>query len=534
MIVDRMVRALDDRLRVVPLARRALVKVFPDHWSFMLGEVALYSFVALVLTGVYLTFFFEPSTAERVYSGAYEPLSGSRVSSAYASTVELSFDVRSGLLIRQTHHWAALVFVGAIVLHLLRIFFTGAFRRPREINWLIGVTMLALALLNGFTGYSIPDDLLSGTGLRIIYSVVESIPVVGTWVAFLAFGGEFPTGQMIPRMFITHVLVVPAVLVALISVHLAILVRQKHSQFAGTGRTEHNVVGSRFWPSYTLRTLALLAWVLAVLFALGGLVQINPVWIYGPFDPAQATAPAQPDWYVAWGDGALRLFPPVEFRIAGYLVPAPFLPGVVLGGLTFAGLYAWPFLERWRGRDHAVHQLLDRPRDHPVRLAVGVAVLVFYALLVFAAADDIAARLLGVPLLDVVSVLRILVLVAPPVAGVSAYLAASALRRAAPRAKSGDGRVELWADPDGVWRWGYRESSRRRLAGNRGFRSQEEAAAAAGTAYPGQPVVVVSPPPEAVGPGAVSRVAGRLGRTTGYLALLVIGAIRWRRGRPRQ
>ncbi|MFD0786096.1 cytochrome bc complex cytochrome b subunit, partial [Micromonospora azadirachtae] len=427
MIIDRLARAVDDRLRLSPITRKALAKVFPDHWSFMLGEIALYSFIALVLTGVYLTFFFEASSADRVYHGSYAPLDGSTTSAAYASTVRLSWDVRAGLLIRQTHHWAAVVFVAAIVVHLIRIFFTGAFRKPRELNWLVGVTMLTLALANGFTGYSMPDDLLSGMGLRIIVSVVESIPVLGAWVAFLALGGEFPSDEMIPRLFVTHVLLVPAVLVALISVHLAMVVRQKHSQFPGPGRTEHNVVGSRFWPSYTLRSLALFCWVVAVLFALGGLVQINPVWLYGPFSPAEATSPAQPDWYVAWGDGALRLFPAWEVRIGGYLVPSPFIPGVVIGGVTFLALYAWPFLERLRTRDRRRHHLLDRPRDHPVRMGVGVGALTFYAVLVVAAGDDIIARLLRVSVYDLLSVLRVVVLVLPLVTGTLAFLLARAL-----------------------------------------------------------------------------------------------------------
>jgi ubiquinol-cytochrome c reductase cytochrome b subunit len=581
MIVDRLARAVDDRLRLSPAVRKALAKVFPDHWSFMLGEIALYSFVALILTGIYLTFFFDPSAADQVYRGEYAPLDGSTASAAYASTVRLSYDVRGGLLIRQTHHWAALLFVGAIVLHLSRIFFTGAFRKPREVNWLIGVTMLALALLNGFTGYSMPDDLLSGTGLRILYSVVESIPVVGAWLVFLAFGGEFPADLVIPRMFVSHVLLVPAVLVALVSLHLAILVRQKHSQFPGPGRTEHNVVGSRLWPGYTLRTLALFAWVLAVLFALGGLAQINPVWIYGPFEPAQVTSPAQPDWYVAWGDGALRLFPPVEFRIAGHLVPAAFFPGVVLGGLTFLALYAWPFAERLRTKERRSHQLLEPPRQHPVRLGAGVAALVFYALLVIAAADDIVARLLRVPLLDVLSVLRVLVLVLPVPAGLLAWLVARALqtsdrpsvgeltradlRRATgrgvpeaeksrdePRAEgrpSGNGaqptdggegsgfpspRIELWPQRD-TWRWRYRDDAAAVLiTSNRAVFSEEEAVCAARLAYPGVDRVVVPGPPSAPPPHPARAALRRWGRVATAVSLMAAVLVDRRRARRRR
>ncbi|MEU2613744.1 ubiquinol-cytochrome c reductase cytochrome b subunit [Micromonospora sp. NPDC007271] len=562
MIIDRLARALDDRLRLSPITRRALAKVFPDHWTFMLGEIALYSFVALILTGVYLTFFFDASSADRVYRGDYAPLDGATTSAAYASAVRLSWDVRAGLLIRQTHHWAALLFVAAILLHLCRIFFTGAFRKPRELNWLIGVTMLALALANGFTGYSMPDDLLSGLGLRIIVSVVESIPLVGTWLVALGLGGEFPSDYLIPRMFITHVLLVPALLVALVSLHLGILVRQKHSQFPSPGRTEHNVVGSRLWPSYTLRTLALFAWVLAVLFALGGLVQINPIWLYGPFEPSQSTSPAQPDWYVAWGDGALRLFPPWEFRIAGYLVPAPFFPGVVLGAFTFLALYAWPFFERLCTRDRRPHQLLDRPRDHPVRLGVGVGALTFFVVLVVAAGDDILARLLRVPVYDLLDLFRVLALVLPVLTGLAAYLIARALRRGdaasfgeltradlrrsagpapAPRAEEGGvetpardrpgERVELWPE-GGLWRWRYRDEAERVvLTTNRAVRSEEEAVEASRLAYPGVDRVVVPGPPPPPPPGRLRTALRRWGRAAAAGSLLVgLFADRRRRG----
>ncbi|MEV0157303.1 cytochrome bc complex cytochrome b subunit [Micromonospora sp. NPDC050686] len=563
MIVDRLARAFDDRLRLSPLTRRALAKVFPDHWSFMLGEIALYSFVALILTGVYLTLFFDASSADRVYHGSYAPLDGTTTSAAYASTVRLSWDVRAGLLIRQTHHWAAVVFVAAILVHLVRIFFTGAFRKPRELNWLVGVTMLTLALANGFTGYSMPDDLLSGLGLRIIVSVVESIPLVGSWLAALGLGGEFPSDEMIPRMFVTHVLLVPAVLVALVSVHLAMIVRQKHSQFPGPGRTEHNVVGSRLYPSYTLRSLALFLWVLAVLFALGGLVQINPVWLYGPFAPDQSTSPAQPDWYVAWGDGALRLFPPWEFHIAGHLVPAPFFPGVVLGGVTFLALYAWPFLERWCSGDHRPHQLLDRPRDHPVRIGVGVMALTFFGVLVVAAGDDILARLLRVPVYDLLNVLRVLVFVLPVLAGASAFLLARSLRRGdaarlgeltrsdlragrrpAPAARAATDepelpapdrpgeRIELWPEGE-VWRWRYRdEPAGVAILSNRVVLTEQEATEAARLAYPGVDHVTVPGPPPPAPPGRVRAAVRRWGNAALGVAVLA-GALRQRRASRR-
>ena len=192
---------LDDRLGIAGLGRPFLRKVFPDHWSFLLGEIALYSFIVLLLSGVFLTIWFKPSMAEIEYEGTYELLRGIQMSEAYASTLGLSFDIRGGLLLRQMHHWAAAVFVAAMLTHSLRIFFTGAFRKPREINWLIGVAMLTLGIINGFTGYSLPDDLLSGTGLRFVDGLIRSIPVIGTWAEFFTFAGEFPGELIIPRLY---------------------------------------------------------------------------------------------------------------------------------------------------------------------------------------------------------------------------------------------------------------------------------------------------------------------------------------------
>lgn len=406
---------LDDRLHLSRFAREALNKVFPDHWSFMFGEIALYAFLVLVLTGVFLTFFYQASSVPTTYDGSYAPLRGLEVSAAYESTLRLSFDVRAGLVMRQTHHWAAVVFIGAIVVHLCRIFFTGAFRKPRELNWIIGVTLLLLALFNGFSGYSLPDDLLSGTGLRVMYSITLAIPVAGPWIAFLLFGGEFPADQILGRLFVLHIFLVPVLLAALLSAHLALVWHQKHTQFPAPGHTEENVVGSRLWPVYATKATGLFFLVFAILAGLGGLVQINPVWLYGPFDPSQVTSPAQPDWYLGWLEGALRLFPNWEIRAFGYEIPEPFFPAVLLPGITFALLYAWPFLERWITGDRAAHHLLDRPRDRPVRTALGAATLSFYLVLFAAASNDLLAHWFGMDIETVTWIFRVLLIALPPV-----------------------------------------------------------------------------------------------------------------------
>lgn len=417
MVTRRLARWLDERLGAASFARTALHKVFPTHWSFMVGELALYCFVLLVLTGVYLTFFFDPSQAEVVYRGSYEPMRGVEMTEAYRSALDLSFDVRAGLVMRQIHHWSALLFLAAIVVHLARVFFTGAFRRPREINWMVGVTLLVLAIFNGFAGYSLLDDQLSGTGLRIAYSITLSIPAVGTWLASLLFGGEFPGPDIIGRLYVIHVLLIPAAIAGLLGGHLFLVVRAKHTQFEGPGREEGNVVGERLWPTYAAKALGLFFLTAAVVSFLGGVFQINPIWLYGPFDPAEVSAASQPDWYLGWLDGALRIMPGWEVRAFGFEIPNPFFPAVLLAGLTFGALYAWPFLEARVTGDRGEHHLLDRPRQRPVRTALGSATFAFYGVCFLGGAADVISVTFGLSVNAVLWSFRIAVFVLPPLVG---------------------------------------------------------------------------------------------------------------------
>src|SRR6266536_3078037 len=413
---ERTQRWLDERLGTTGFARVALRKVFPDHWSFLLGEIALYCLIVLVVTGVFLTFFYTPDTRAVVYHGPYAPLKGEQVSAAYNSTLRLSFEVKAGLLMRQTHHWATLVLVAAIVVHLCRVFFTRAFRRPRELNWVIGVVLLLLAMAEGLTGYWLPDDLLSGASIHIGYSVLFAIPVIGTRVAYLLFGGEFPAPDMISRFYVFHVLLLPALLLGLVGVHLAILVLQKHTQFPGPGRTERNVVGKRFWPEQTFASVSLLLLVSAVCAGLGGLAQINPVWQYGQYNPANVSSPAQPDWYLAWADGLLRLGGPWSFKIFGYTVSELFWPAILFPGLAFTVIFLWPWIERRFTRDRFEHHLLDRPRDAPARSATGVAGLLLFFIPFLEGGNDIIAVLLHVPVETITRILQYSFFIAPVVA----------------------------------------------------------------------------------------------------------------------
>jgi ubiquinol-cytochrome c reductase cytochrome b subunit len=405
---------LDDRFHGARGLRTFFRKIFPDHWTFLLGEIALYSFVILILTGTFLTFFFKPSMTDMVYHGTYVKLDGVHMSEAYASTLRISFDVRGGLLMRQIHHWAADLFVAAIMVHMLRIFFTGAYRKPREVNWLIGIVMFTLALLEGLFGYSLPDDLLSGAGLRILQGVLQSIPVVGTYVSFFLFGGQYPGHSIIPRMYILHVLLIPGLFAALIGAHLFIMFHQKHTQMPGKGRTNRNVVGAPMYPYFMAKTGAFFLFIFAAVALAGTFAQINPIWLYGPYNPLAISAGSQPDFYMGMLEGALRVMPAWEWVIAGHTFAFNvFVPGLLPLGLIFTVAALWPFLEQWITGDKREHHINDRPRNAPTRTALGMAVVAFYGVLWAEGANDLIADQLDISLYTVTEIARVAVIAVP-------------------------------------------------------------------------------------------------------------------------
>ncbi|WP_431950079.1 cytochrome bc1 complex cytochrome b subunit [Nocardia lijiangensis] len=420
---------LDERYRAAAFMKRSINKVFPTHWSFLLGEIALYSFIILLLSGVYLTLYFDPSMAHVTYDGAYQPLRGVGMSRAYETALNISFEVRGGLFVRQVHHWAALLFAASIIVHLFRIFFTGAFRKPREANWVIGSLLLILAMFEGFFGYSLPDDLLSGTGLRAAFSgITISIPVIGTWMHWLMFGGDFPGDIIIPRLYIAHVLLFPGIILALIAAHVALVWYQKHTQFPGPGRTENNVVGARIVPVFAADQGAFFAFTLGIVGIMGGVLQINPIWNLGPYNPAQVSAGSQPDFYMMWTDGMARLMPPWELYIGNYTIPAVFWVALIMG-LVFTLLIAYPWIEKRLTGDDAHHNLLQRPRDVPVRTAIGSMAIAFYVVLTLSCVNDIIALKFDISLNATTWIGRIGLLVAPPVAYFVAYRFCLGLQR---------------------------------------------------------------------------------------------------------
>ena len=430
-LVDKTAVYLDERFDAGKGVKFFARKVFPDHWSFMLGEIALYTFVVLLISGTFLSLWYVPSMTLVTYEGSYAPLQGVEVSDAYNSSLALSFEVRGGLLMRQIHHWSALLFVAAIIVHMARVFVTGAFRKPREFNWVIGSALAVLALAAGFTGYSLPDDLLSGNGLRIIQGVILSIPVVGSYISFFMFGGEFPGEAIIPRLFIAHVMLIPAALIGLIGAHLGLLVLHKHTQYPGPGRKNTNVVGYPLYPVYIAKAGGFFFIVFGVVVLISAFVTINPIWNYGPYDPSPISAGTQPDWYIGFVDGALRLMPgwiqlpgmttggiPTELVLFGTYTLSlnVLLPALVLPGLMVAVLFAYPFIEQWVTGDKREHHLLDRPRNAPARTGIGVAALTFYTVLHFGAGTDIVATHFDLSINDIIHVLQVLLFVGPPLA----------------------------------------------------------------------------------------------------------------------
>ncbi|MGW2568426.1 cytochrome bc1 complex cytochrome b subunit [Streptomyces sp. NPDC001537] len=413
---ERLADWADGRLGLYGLAKANMRKVFPDHWSFMLGEICLYSFLILILTGIYLTLFFEPSGVEVIYHGSYVPLNGVSMTRAYESTLDISFDVRGGLLIRQIHHWAALVFVTGMLVHMMRVFFTGAFRKPRELNWLFGWTLLFLGIITGLTGYSLPDDLLSGTGIRFADGAILSVPIVGTYLSFFLFGGEFPGHDIISRLFPVHVLLLPGIMLGLVVAHLILVFYHKHTQYPGPGRDQKTVVGMPFLPVYMAKAGGFFFLVFGVLAFMGGIASINPVWAFGPYRPDLVTTGAQPDWYLGFSEGLIRVMPGWELNFWGHTLELGVFIPFTLFPLLLLALGLYPFLEAWITGDKREHHILDRPRNMPVRTGLGAAWLALYVVLLIGGGNDIVATHLHLSINSITWFVRVSFFVAPVVA----------------------------------------------------------------------------------------------------------------------
>ncbi|MCT9078307.1 cytochrome bc1 complex cytochrome b subunit [Streptomyces fulvoviolaceus] len=425
---ERLAEWFDGRVGVHSLVRAKARRVFPDHWSFMLGEICLYSFIIIVVTGVYLTLYFHPSMEKVEYQGSYAPLQGQLVSEAFDSTMHISFDVRGGLLIRQAHHWAALVFVAAMLVHMMRVFFTGAFRKPRELTWVFGFLLLILGMFAGLTGYDLPDDLLSGTGLAVVNGTILSIPIVGTYLSMFLFGGEFPGEDLVARFHTIHVLIIPALMVGLLVAHLLLVLHHQHTQYPGPGRSNRNVVGLP--PKVrAVKSAGFFFLVAGVIFVMAAVAQINPVWLYGPYRADQVSAGSQPDWYMGVADGLLRVMPGWEIAFWGHTLALDNLIPLLVGVGLFLAMGAYPFIESWVTGDDREQHVLDRPRNRPVRTALGVAWIGFYLVALLGAANDIIALRFHVSVNSVTWAVRIGLFIVPLAAYVVTKRCALGLQR---------------------------------------------------------------------------------------------------------
>jgi cytochrome b-561 len=407
----------NERLHLDRLYRKYFRKAFPVHSTFFLGEIALFAFVILVLTGIYLAFLYEPSTAEVEIGGVKLP-------AAYGSVLMLN-QVPVAHLMRQIHHWAAHVMVAALALHLLRVFFTGAYKKPRELNWIVGLGLLGLTIFAAFVGYLLPYDQFSVTATGIGYNIAKSVPWVGPYLADLVFAGKFPGSSLIPRFYGYHIMLLPLALLAGIGVHLLLMVAQKHTEppAARAHSPRGKLLGMPLWPQQTVVMVIVLLLLGGALMLLGTLFPVHPIEFYGP--PSPATPSVKPDWFLLWVYGALRLIPGwMEVHVLGTTIGSEAIGGIFLPGLIGMILVLIPWFDR---TNREKLDYLEPPTWHPVRLGWGVALMALLGVFTLAAYDQELGLSKGL--------LRAAVLVVPLVLGLaSAYLA----RRLAPRREARD------------------------------------------------------------------------------------------------
>jgi ubiquinol-cytochrome c reductase cytochrome b subunit len=372
-----------------------------DRWAAMFGQLAGYSFVVAVITGILLLPFFHPSMATVVYHGPYAKLDGVPVSRAFRSVLAISFQVRGGLLVRQVHHWSADVFVAAICLRLVRVFTRGRWSGLALRRWLIWVTLLPVGMLTAYSGTILPDDGLSGGSLGVITGVLLSVPMIGTHLVWWVFGGSPPGHLVIGRAYWVHIVVLPALTGALLLLSFRPpLRRPRRLRWPGLGWVRR------------VRVNPLLPLTCGVLVLLGTVAQINPVWLIGPDQPGSISAGAVPDWYMGFLDGPLRLMPAWEVPVAGHRLALDVLvPGLLLPFLFFTGLAVYPVVDRRFGN----------------RAAAGAAGITFYGLLLAAASNDQIAYHLQVPLYVVTWTFRVAVLAGPVAAFVITRIAGQAM-----------------------------------------------------------------------------------------------------------
>ena len=445
---DRTYRWFDARFDL-DSGREFLGKAFPAEDSFLLGEVALFCFLLLVLTGMFLGMFFEPSTSDVKYEGSVAEYQGEEVPEAYASVLHITYDIPFGMFIRRLHHWAAHLFVASIGLHMLRVFFTGSYRNPREPNWIVGTGLAGLAMGAAYTGYALPFDEFAATATGIGYNLATSIPILGELVGKAFFGGEFPSSATIPRLYFIHVLIIPIAIGVLLAIHMAILVRQKHTEAprdsdvrslssepqqsagdvaASDGGSEtvvskdddNVVVGLPAFPNQTAVSAVVFFLTLATLAALAGFLPVHNIAEYGPNNPAGTPELIMPDWFLMWVYGLLKLLPSwMSFTIplVGIHISTEFVGGVLLPTIVFGVIAVWPFVDY---HDRSVHFTAD-PLTRPWQTAVGIAAIQFIMIASIAGMNNLLARAVGVGTGVINPILTVALFVVPIGSGILTY-----------------------------------------------------------------------------------------------------------------
>ena len=456
---DRVYDWFDTRFDL-DVGRSFLGKAFPAEDSFLLGEVALFCFLVLVLTGTFLGMFFEPSTSEVEYEGSVAQYQGEELPESFVSVLHITYDVPYGMLLRRMHHWAAHLFVASMGLHMLRVFFTGAYRNPREPNWVVGSGLAVTSMFAAYTGYALPFDEFASTATGIGYNIALSVPLVGDVLSKLVFGGSFPSSATIPRFYFLHVFVLPLLIAGLIAVHMAILIHQKHTEAPREGDVHGEravakdddsvVIGLPAFPNQTAVSAVVFFLTLATLSLLAGFLPVHNVAEYGPNDPASTPALIMPDWFLMWLYGFLKLIPGwMSFTVFGVHVNTEFIGGMLLPGLVIGAMVLWPFIDRRAEPTHFTASPLDRPRA----TAVGITGVVFVMVASIAGMNNILADVLGVETSSLTLPLTALLLLYPLVAGGITY---AVLRRggeeggggATPTAADGGTGPDVPDEPD--------------------------------------------------------------------------------------
>jgi cytochrome b-561 len=393
----------EQRLGLRAFRKKFLNKAFPAHPTFFLGEIALFSFIILVITGIYLAFSYEPSAQEVVINGLSAP-------TAYHSVLQIDHQP-FGSVVRQVHHWSAHILIASAILHLLRVFFSGTFRKPREINWVIGSFLLLISVVAAFSGYLLPYDEFAVTATGIGYGIARSIPWIGPEIANFVFAGDFPALETVPRFYGYHTIMFPLLIAGLLGLHLLVMFRQKHSEPSyNQGKVaEGKLMGIPLWPHQSLLMAQLFLLLIGGVLLLSSVFPVHPVELYGP--PSPETPSVKPDWYFLWVYGALKLVPGwIEIHLFGGVINAEAIGGIIFPGIVIMIMILWPFLERSRVTINYMQTL----REAASRTSIGVGVLVMLLVFSLAGYEDT----LNIPL----DVFRWGALIAPLLSGAGTYL----------------------------------------------------------------------------------------------------------------